>query len=301
MLRRLWLMLVISGCCSHSLAQDVPAPADASLTPASAPAVVPQIIAPMTPVLVEPEMIEVPQPPKKEYPAAKIIDTVKFGELYVLESNVELFIYQSPTELFKITERSGPRTLVGKFVDGNGDEYEDREYLSKHIYMFKAQTSGKVQVFAVPSGVTDKSLIFNQVLTVGAGPNPPPGPTPGPTPDPTPTPVPKTGFKVLMLIDEKASLSQLAVADSLSLRDWLNANCDGGKAGWQRWSKASLLDPAFVANETPYWKELAGTLRPTLPDGAHIFAIAGSKVHSMPLQPLTTVDDVVKFLSGLKP
>lgn len=298
MLRRLWWMFVIAGCCTTTgLAQDVPTPADVPTTPAIAPAVTPLIIAPMTPVLSEPEMIEVPQPPKKEYPAAKIIDTVKFGELYVLESNVELFIYQSPTELFKITEKTGPRTLVGKFVDGNGDDYEDREYLSKHIYMFKAQTSGKVQVFAVPSGVTDRSLIFNQVLSVGAGPNPPPGPGPTPTPDPTPMPVPKTGFKVLMLIDEKASLQQLAVADSLTLRDWLNTNCEGGKSGWQRWSKASLLDPKFVANESDYWKELVGTLRPTLPDGAHIFAIAGSKVHS---QPMTSVDDALKFLQGLK-
>jgi hypothetical protein len=265
----------------------VPFPADAT---------VPKIIAPMTPVLAEPEMIEVPQPPKKEYPTAKIIDTVKFGELYVLESNVELFIYQCPAELFKITERSGPRTLVGRFVDGNGDDYEDREFLSKHIYMFKAHTSGKVQIIAVPSGVTDQTLIFNQVLTVGAGPNPPPIPEPEPTP--TPVPVPKTGFRVLLVISENASLNHLAIADSLSIRDWLNANCEGGKAGWQRWSKKSLLDPTFLSNEEAYWKELVTTLKPeTLPDTPTIYAMQGAKVH---MHAMSDLSSALKFLQGLK-
>jgi hypothetical protein len=73
------LLCLLLALCQVPDELPVPFPADAA---------VPKIIAPMTPVLVEPEMIEVPQPPKKEYPASKIIDAVKFGELYVLESNV---------------------------------------------------------------------------------------------------------------------------------------------------------------------------------------------------------------------
>jgi hypothetical protein len=263
----------------------------------------PQVIFPMTPVTEEPEMIEVPQPPKKEYPASKVIDQVDFDRLYILESDTELFVFQSMTELLDVTALEGPRTLFGRFSDG-GTKYESREIKSKYIYVLTAVTPGKVEVLAVPSGVTDRTLIFRQVLTVGAGPNPPPTPTPtpmppGPTPGPTPTPspVPKMGFRVLVVIGENATLSQLAVADSLTVRSWLDTNCEGGKAGWQRWSKKDLLMPAFLVNEEQYWQELVAALRPTLPDVPTIYAMVDNKIHT---HSMTTADEAIKFLSGLK-
>lgn len=101
-----------------------------------------------------------------------------------------------------------------------------------------------------------------------------------------------------MLISENASLNHLAIADSLAIRDWLNANCEGGKAGWQRWSKKSLLDPTFLSNEEAYWKELVTTLKPeTLPDGPTIYAMQGNQVH---IHPMTSADAALKFLQGLK-
>lgn len=256
----------------------------------------PTVILPMTPVLTEPEMIEVPQPPKKEYPKAREIDVVEFDKLYVIESETELFLFQAVGQHLKVVQLEGPRTIFGRFSDGTGD-YESRDIKSKHIYVLQAITSGKVELFVVPSGVTDRSLVKTIALTVGKSLDPAPTPDTVPVPDPDPTPVPKVGFKALLLIDELASPKQQEASSSPEVEAWLTTNCEGGKKGWQRWDKKSLMDPDFLSTEDQYWKELLVALRPTLPDGAHVFVMIDNKVHRAPL---TSKDDTLKFLQGLK-
>lgn len=169
----------------------------------------PNILLPMTPVLVEPDA---PIPTPNPQPTPEVITSLPSDTWFVIESRTPLLVLDVPeghvtVREFDVTKIS--RSFIGKFVDGTGKSDEERTYPTdaeyKFIYCIRSKQSGKTGLVLAPVGVTQKSDITVVMLTVGIIPNPPPkpepGPSPGPTPDPDPTPVKAENIRVCIIED----------------------------------------------------------------------------------------------------
>lgn len=178
-----------------------------------------KIILPMTPVTTEPN-----QPvPVIDVSVPKPISQLAIGDWYVIESDIELIVLQSPDKLLTIEVSSGPVKAMGRFCDGNG-KVESREYKRAFVYFVSSENPGKTELILIPVAVAAQADIVRQVLTVsGVGPQPPPVIV---VPPPVILP---TKLQVVIIEDpaERANIpaSQIAIMDGAELRDYCKTHC----------------------------------------------------------------------------
>lgn len=231
----------------------------------------PDILLPMTPVLVEP-VDDVPTPKPVPRPQAEVITNLPSDTWFVFESKEQLLVTSSPLGLVQVKQydvSNISRSFIGKFVDGNGTSDEERTYPTsedyKWIYSIKAKKSGVVELILYKQGVTTEDGLVRQTLTVmGQGPNPPPKPDPV-VPDPIdpviPTPI--SSFRVIFVKESGATLNlqQSSIPSAKSIRDYLNAKTtkENGHVGWREYDPQQL-----VVNEQPTMMALWQTVKPQL-------------------------------------
>lgn len=217
----------------------------------------PDVLLPMTPVLVEP-VDEVPIPKPTPKPQAQIITNLPSDTWFVFESKEQLLVTSSPLGLVQVKQYDVSqisRSFIGKFVDGNGTSDEERTYPThkdyKWIYSIKAKKSGTVELILYKQGVTTEEGLVRQTLTVmGHSPNPPPIPDPVvPNPiDPPPTPV--TSFRVIFVKESGATLNaqQSSIPSAKVIRDYLNEKTtkENGQVGWREFDPQQI-----IRNEQP--------------------------------------------------
>lgn len=105
-----------------------------------------------------------------------------------------------------------------------------------------------------------------ETVTIGKAPQPPPTP-PQPNPDDPPTPDPKPvdvkSFRVILVQDPVATLTQAQfnTLNAKSVTDYLTANCtkEDGQAGWRKWSIRQN-----ATNETTTFKALWAAVQPQI-------------------------------------
>lgn len=112
---------------------------------------------------------------------AEVIDAIKPGVWYVIRSKVPFYVLDSPQGSVSII--SGPSSVDGIFADGDGTS-ETRVFDPKEsTYLIQGLKECRTELILIPVGVTDRSTIQRQILTVGAGPQPPPITPPVDPPD----------------------------------------------------------------------------------------------------------------------
>lgn len=264
----------------------------------------PDILLPMTPILVQPidEVLPVPKP--TPVPQAEVITTLPSDTWFVFESKEQLLVTSSPLHLVQVKQYDVSkisRSFIGKFVDGNGTSDEERTYPTsedyKWIYSIKAKKSGTVELILYKQGVTTEEGLVRQTLTVmGNAPNPPPKPDiiPDVVPD-----VPPTGLRVMFLYEETAPLSILNTVNSTELTQWLNDNCaqdPDGRPGWRRWDRSTVLGTG-VAAETEVWRKLWDAVKAKGTADNTMYIITDTEVRS---QYLTNLKDTLAYLKQVK-
>lgn len=121
--------------------------------------------------------IPAPAPAPPATPTA--VDRLAADRWFVIDSDVELLILDSPANRLEKAVEAGPFKARGKFADG-GDAVETRTYRGKFIYFLevkKGATAGPVELFVAPTGATKEADFVRRTLQVG-------GATPGPAPGP---------------------------------------------------------------------------------------------------------------------
>lgn len=192
---------------------------------------------------------------------------------YIIESDVQLDLIQSPKGLVLLTEEAnegGNFRIRAKFYDGNG-KLQTRTYKGKYLYTVEPLMTGKVELIAVPFGFKADSDVVRKTLDVdtGVGPQPPPGPGPGPgpTPDPVnPAPIPSPGFRVMIVYDIKTlgliPAAQNDVLFNKSVHDYMDAKCvkKGVQPEWRQYDVAQDL-----TGESKIWQDAFKRPRSGLP------------------------------------
>jgi hypothetical protein len=229
----------------------------------------PDILLPMTPVLVEPvdDPVIIPKPTPR--PQAEVITNLHLDTWFVFESKEQLLVTSSPLGLVQVKQYDVSkisRSFIGKFVDGNGTSDEERTYPTseeyKWIYSIKAKKSGTVELILYKQGITTEEELIRQTLTVmGHSPNPPPIPDPDPiVPDPVPV---VTTFRVIFVKESGATLNlqQSSIPSAKAIRDYLNVKTtkENGQVGWREYDPQQL-----VTNEQPIMMALWRTVKPQL-------------------------------------
>ncbi len=181
----------------------------------------------------------------------EIIDTIEPGVWYVIRSKDPLFVIDSPQGSVSII--SGPLSVDGIFADSEGKP-ETRVFdPSESTYLIQGLKPCKTELIMIPVGVTEKTAIYRQILTVsGSGPKPPPDPDPPPTPDP---PQPTAKHVRLAIVEDTLNRSPDTAILMNALVGW-NAFLDAGNQ-WRQYDK-STSEPKGVQAKTD-----AGTI--TLP------------------------------------
>jgi hypothetical protein len=152
--KRLTLLLLVSGCCSVVTA-DEPIPP----TPVPAPA-----------------KITIPD-----------VSTIPRDTMLVISADKPLIILQAPdTGILKLTKVRSPLSVFGRFADGDGSS-EFRAFDDPYLWVVTGAKAGTTELILIESGIESADQVVRRSLTIsGIGPNPPPGPGPGPEPGPGP-------------------------------------------------------------------------------------------------------------------
>ena len=109
-------------------------------------------------------------------------------------------IVQSPDNIVRVDEESGPIRLRGKFAGGTS-KVESRTYQGKFVYVIEGLKSGQVELICIPSSVTSSEQIVRAVLSVN-GAKPPPPPIPDDDKKDEPQPGPTSGKVHLDIIED---------------------------------------------------------------------------------------------------
>jgi hypothetical protein len=135
------------------------------------------------------------------------------------------------------------------------------------------------------SAVTE---INKGLIPVPPGPDPIPPPKPVPPPDPKPAPV--TTFQVILVYESAATLTipQKSVMYGVALEQYLDANCTGGKKGWDRRDDDTEPVADTTALKGP-WTAAKKSLKPT--DPPCVVIVVNDKVFIEPLS-LTTAEQI---------
>jgi len=262
----------------------------------------PDILLPMTPVLVQPVVDIVPVPPPKPTPQAEVITSLPSDTWFIFESKEQLLVTGSPLNLIQVKQYDVSkisRSFIGKFVDGSGSPDEERTYPTsedyKWLYSIKAKKSGTVELILYKQGVTTEEGLVRQTLTVmGHAPNPPPDVVPDVTPD-----IPPTGLRVMFLYEETAPLSILNTVNSTELTQWLNDNCaedPDGRPGWRRWDRSTVITTG-VAAETEVWRKLWDAVKTKGTADNTMYIVTDTEIRS---KYITNLKDTLAYLQQAK-
>lgn len=230
-----------------------------------------------------PPAIKFPNLPVASIPqTSDAVPVLEFEQLYVVESDAEFFLLASPKGLVRITYDDGPMKIRAKFADGSA-ELETRTYESRYIATVEASkgASGRVELIAIPAGVQDEGSIARRLIDIGVGPQPPPDPEPKP-PGPSPAPA---GFRVLMVYESSAKLTQEQrnILNSTAITGYLNAHCVKhpklGTPEWRKWDKDIEVSPKESETMRKLWEET----KPKLGELPQILIVVNGKGQLYPL------------------
>lgn len=264
--------------------------------PEAIPAIPPRIVFPVLPT---PDKQPVAPAPPADPDA---VPTLAYGQIYVVQSETAFILLASPRELVTITPTPGPIAVRGVFVDGTG-KVETRTFQSKYVAFVDAgeTASGRLELMAVPAGVTDEWAISRQLLEVNHGPQPPPKPVDPVNPVDPPAPAP-TGFRVVFAYESSAALTreQLNILNSTQITAFLNTNCAkgaDGRADWRKWDRDISISPKESAMIVELWNAAKPKLG-TLPQ--MIVAVDGkATVMDLPATEAETLEKL-KTIAGVK-
>jgi len=228
----------------------------------------------------------------------KIVDQIKPGVWYVIQSKTKLFVMDFPAGSVSII--SGATSADGVFADGDG-EPESRTFNPEDFtYLIQGQKPCKCELALVPVGVLEKSAIFRQTLTVSdVGPQPPPVDPPKPVYPPKPVdppgekPVVVNSFRVIFVKESGQTLppEQTAIPAAAKIREYLNSKCtkENELAGWREYDPQQI-----VTNEQPIMKALWEAVQPKLLPSPCIIIEVNSHAKVMPFP--ENADDCLKLL-----
>lgn len=95
-------------------------------------------------------------------------------QLFVIDSDVPLFVFGSPTGLVKVTTESGPIKIKGLFAGGPPFS-QTKTFAGKYVYTVEsADRTGRCELIVVPAGIKAESEAIRRIIDVGAGPVLPP-------------------------------------------------------------------------------------------------------------------------------
>lgn len=155
-----------------------------------------------------------------------------------------------------------------RLADGNSALFSSKAVGKYRVHAYTAVWGWQWRppfVRAVPSTPTSCTI------TVGDVP-----PDPGPGPNPPDPPTPGTPFRVVLVPGPTMTAQQQAGMDSPEVRSYLDAKCQGGRAGWKRWQSDT------DASQLPEWNDLWNQAKPKLA-GASVVVFRGTVVDVKPL------------------
>lgn len=165
-----------------------------------------------------PAVIHLPNVPVPDVPMPPPDSVVKLseGQLYVVDSTVQLVILSSPAGILTTTGETGPVKMKGEFVDAPG-KILTRTFKGPFVYTVDVVATGKAELLIVPLGLKTEKDVLRRTLDANLGPRPPP---PAPTPTPTPVPVVTgTGVWAIVVADETTqTIAQGKILDGPTLR-----------------------------------------------------------------------------------
>ncbi len=119
------------------------------------------------------------------------------GQLFVIDSDVQLIVLSSPAGILSSTADSGPVKIRGVFVDAPG-KTSTRTFKGPFVYTVDVLATGRAELLIVPVGANVKQLtednVVRRTIDANLGPKPPPV-VPPVVPPVTPT-IPLTPFQL---------------------------------------------------------------------------------------------------------
>lgn len=224
----------------------------------------------------------------------KIVDEIKPGVWYVIRSKTKLFVMDFPAGSVSII--SGASSADGIFADGDGKP-ESRVFPSEDFtYLVQGQKPCKCELALIPAGVTERSAIFRQTLTVSnAGPQPPPVDPVKPDPvTPNPEPLePVKSFRVIFVKESSKTLSpqQSSIPAAAVIQQYLDEKTtkEDGEPGHREYDPDQI-----TTNEQPIMKKLWETVKPQLIPAPCIVIEKNGHAKVMPFP--ANVDECLKLL-----
>lgn len=174
---------------------------------------------------VKPAPAPSPQPKADPEPLTPTVPVLAADVLYVIPSDEEFLLLPSPAEKVRVTKTTGPVTLFARFLDTPNEPAKLRTFTQKYVAIVQTdpKTIGRVELIAVPKGITDESQVVRQLIDLNQAPQPPPDvlPPPKPVPPPVPPepkPEPKsTGPFWLVFLDDGSVETAKIVSDAAFL------------------------------------------------------------------------------------
>lgn len=225
----------------------------------------------------------------------EIIDTIRPGVWYVIRSKNPLFVLDSPQGSVSII--SGATGADGLFADGDGKP-ETRVFDStESTYLIQGLKPCKTELLLIPHGVTERTDIFRQTLTVsGQGPNPPPipdDPVPDDPDEPDPVVPAVKSFRVIFVKEsgQTLNLQQTAIPAAKVIRDYLNEKTtrEGGLPGYREYDPDQLTE-----YESATMKALWSAVKPKLIPAPCMVVEKDGHATVMPFP--ATVDECMEIL-----
>ncbi len=248
---------------------------------------------PPAPVVIQP----VPSPPAVDLgPAAEI--QLSGDAVYVVGSVQPMLILSTNPQALQVEHSEGPIRVFARLHGSPRASWST--FGEPHVYLLTAGTPGATTVFFV-SSLEAESVVKRTFVVSGGGPQPPPGPTPQPQPQPQPQPKPSDGIRVMLLADETDDPAALLAISSLTVRQWLDANCRKAASGapeWRRYDRSTISVDGELDEDDPVFQKLWTAVRPQLPDGPQAVIAVGTQVDIVPITDTDSLLSELKRLSG---
>lgn len=215
--------------------------------------------------------------------------------LYMIDSDVPLLLFASPTGKVAVTKEEGPIRVRGKFVDGP-DKVETRTYKGKFVYTVEGVSAGAVELIAVPVGAKSESEAVRKTIEVvdGTAPIPPPVPV---DPDKPAPPEPVKSFRVFLVTEsgQTVTAAQSSAIFGVKVQTLLTDLCGEQGTGWQVRDK----NTDSQADTTPM-KAFWAAAKPLVTTTPCVAAEVNGKVSVHPLTDVAQVSALLKKLAGGK-
>lgn len=265
-----------------------------------------KIIVPKIPVPVKAEeVLPAPPTPAPNPTPVDVVPKLVFGQMYVIQSDVNIVVCVSPPELAKALYETAPDDkprilrMRGVFTDGLG-EVETRTFTSKYVVIVEAVkgVSGDGEILIYPEGTKSEEGIMRIKVKVGQGPRPPPIPDEPDIPDvPQPdTPVAVKEFRVIWVVDPNQNLSrtQMSTINSTVIWKWLMDNCTKGAGDvpeWRKWAPNQKIAPIESDKMKEIWNKAKSKPELLTPTPKIIVVVNDdAKVYDVPATPEATLE-----------